>query len=569
MTTLDWVLVVGINLGIVLYGVLFVKGKGSSFDWFLASQSLPWWAIGLSAFGTAVDIGDYTAVAGGSYRFGLSQLTQWWLGISIGWFLVSFFVIVPAYRSGVFTNAEWLEFRFGPGARVLAVLINTISRANVTGNMYFSMFLVLNIIAGVGDTLAWTFVVAVAALTVLYIVTGGLRTDVITDSIQSVFMIVASLILFVAVWSSVGGWSGANEKLAAIDPTLPGQLLHVGGYSPGGVPPIVVVISFIVTLTMYVTINQYEWIRFLGSRSEWDMRMGAVVASVCTAVCVFFNLIMGPFGRVDFPNLQVVDQVYPLLVTKYLGPGMVGLVVAGMMAAAFSTFDSIGVGISSLWVRDIYARFINRTADDAHYTFVGRLLVPFILLLGFLFAPFLGGGMLAFYLRLAGAIQVPLMTTIIMGALTTVRREAGLWGLLAGLAYGLFAIVAEAQAWPLPTIVTSTWWAFIWNIIIPVAVMLVVTKALDARRGPAPDSDFMGLVYSRTGHVEAGSESVINRRLAAIGGTWLEKTLDQFHARPQHPFAVPHGGLPLYMRPGVLAIAYLAVFGILIFVVLW
>jgi hypothetical protein len=88
-------------------------------------------------------------VAGGSYRFGLSQLAQWWLGISIGWFLVSFFVIVPAYRSGVFTNAEWLEFRFGPLARVLAVIINTISRANVTGNMYFSIFLVLNLVAGI------------------------------------------------------------------------------------------------------------------------------------------------------------------------------------------------------------------------------------------------------------------------------------------------------------------------------------------------------------------------------------------------------------------------------------
>jgi solute:Na+ symporter, SSS family len=569
MTALDWILVVGINLAIVLYGVFFVKGKGSSFDWFLASQSLPWWAVGLSAFGTAVDIGDYTAVAGGSYRFGLSQLAQWWLGISVGWFLVSFFVIVPAYRSGVFTNAEWLEFRFGPAARVLAVIINTISRANVTGNIYFSMFLVLNIVAGVGDAVAWAVVVGVAALTVLYIVTGGLRSDVITDSIQAVFMILASLILFVVVWNAVGGWSGATEKLAALDPALPGQLLHVGGYSPGGVPAIVVVISFIVTLTMYVTINQYEWIRFLGARSEWDMRMGAVVASVCTAVCVFFNLVMGPFGRIDFPNLTVVDQVYPLLINKYLGPGMVGLVVAGMMAAAFSTFDSIGVGISSLWVRDIYARFVNRTAADAHYTFVGRLLVPFILVLGFVFAPFLGGGMLAFYLRLAGAIQVPLMTTIIMGALTTVRREAGIWGLVAGLAYGLFAIVADLQAWQLPAILTNTWWTFIWNIFIPAGVMLVVSKVLDAQRGPAPESELDGLVYSRSGYVERATQSVVHRRLAAIGGTWLEKTLDDFKPRPLHPFPAALGTLPLYMRPGVLAIAYLVVFTFLIFVVLW
>jgi solute:Na+ symporter, SSS family len=569
MTALDWALVIGINLAIVLYGVFFVKGRGSSFDWFLASQSLPWWAIGLSAFGTAVDIGDYTAVAGGSYRFGVSQLAQWWLGIAVGWFVVSFFVIIPAYRSGVFTNAEWLEFRFGPASRVLAVLINTISRANVTGNMYFSIFLVLSIIGGVGDTVAWAIVIAVAVLTVLYVVTGGLRSDVITDCLQAGFMILASIILFAAVWSAVGGWSGAEQKLAAIDPTLPGTLLHVGGYSPGGVPAVVVVISFIVTLTMYVTINQYEWIRFLGSRSEWDMKMGAVVASVCTAVCVFFNLVMGPFGRVDFPNLTVVDQVYPLLVTKYLAPGLIGLVVAGMMAAAFSTFDSIGVGISSLWVRDVYARFINRTADDAHYTFVGRLLVPFILVLGFAFAPFLGGGMLAFYLRLAGAIQVPLMTTILMGALTTVRREAGIWGLLAGLGYGLFAIAADMQAWPIPPIITNTWWAFIWNIIIPAGVMIIVSKVMDAQRGPAPESDFLGLVYSRSGKVEEGSASIINRRLAAIGGTWLEKTLDEFRARPQYPFPVPSTGLPLYMRPGVLAIGYLVIFAFLLFVVLW
>lgn len=565
MTLLDWALVIGINVAIVLYGVFFVKSKGSAFDWFLASQSLPWWAIGLSAFGTAVDIGDYTAVAGGSYRFGISQLSQWWLGIAIGWFLVSFFVIVPAYRCGVFTNAEWLEFRFGPLARVLAVIVNTISRANVTGNMYYSMFLVLNIVGGVTDTVAWTVVVAVAILTVLYIVTGGLRSDVITDVIQSVFMIIASLLLFLFVWNSLGGWGGAAQKLASIDPNLPGQLLHVGGYSPG-VPAIVVVISFIVTLTTYVAINQYEWIRFLGARSEWDMRMGAVLAAVVTSIVVFFNLVMGPLGKADFPDLRVVDQIYPLLINKYLGPGLVGLVVAGMLAAAFSTFDSIGVGISSLWVRDIYARFINRHADDAHYTFVGRLMVPFILALGFLFAPFLGGGMLAFYLRLVGAIQVPLMTTIVMGALTTVRREAGIWGLLAGLAFGLVSIFGEGQ---LPPIITSTWWAFIWNILIPVVVMLVVSKGLDLLRGPAPVSDYIGLVYAHSGHIEQGMHSVINRRLAAIGGTWLEKTLDEFEARPRYPFPLPKGGLPLYQRPGVLAIAYLIVFGFLIFVVLW
>jgi len=141
MTLLDWLLVLLINGGIVLYGIFAFRGKQESFDWFLAAKSMPWWVIGLSAFGTAVDSGDFVAIVGGSYELGLSQLSQWWLGIAVGWIVLGFFVIVPMYRSGVFTNAEWLEFRFGPSARVIAVLINIQSRTNVLGNIYFSMFL--------------------------------------------------------------------------------------------------------------------------------------------------------------------------------------------------------------------------------------------------------------------------------------------------------------------------------------------------------------------------------------------------------------------------------------------
>jgi hypothetical protein len=196
-------------------------------------------------------------------------------------------------------------------------------------------------------------------------------------------------------------------------------------------------------------------------------------------------------------------------------------------------------------------------------------MVPFILALGFVFVPFLQSGMLAFYLRLAGAIQVPLMTTIMMGALTTVRREAGIWGLLAGLAYGIFTITATGQGWALPPILVSTWWTFIWNIVIPAVVMVVVSRAMDAARGPAPEGELSGLVYAQSGHIEAGMRSVINRRLAAIGGTWLERTLDEFRARPRHPFPVSPGGLPLWQRPGAWAIAYLVVFGYLTLVVLW
>ena len=236
------------------------------------------------------------------------------------------------------------------------------------GNIFFSTFLVLNIVAEVDSNWSWPIVVAMAFTAVLYIVRGGLAAGVFTDALQSIAMIVASFVLWGVVWVNVGGWGGLNQKLAAIDTDLPRTLLHVGGYTEPGVSPVLVVFGWIVVLTTYVLINQYEAIRFLGARSEWDFKMATLVASVATAICLWFNVSMGPLARADFPALEIGGQAYPLMVKKYLPPGLIGLVLAGLVAGGYSTFDSIGIGISSLFVRDIYARFIVKNGSDAHYT---------------------------------------------------------------------------------------------------------------------------------------------------------------------------------------------------------
>ncbi len=555
MTLVDWLLVFVINGGSVAYGIAAFRGKGQSFDWYLAAKSMPWWVIGLSAFGTAVDSGDYVGIVGGSYSVGLAQLSQWWLGIALGWILLSFFIIVPMYRAGVFTNAEWLEFRFGPTARLLAVLINIQSRTNVLGNIYFSMFLVLSVVAGINEAWSWVLVVSMAVTATLYIVRGGLQAGAFTDAIQSIAMIVASFVLWGAVWYNMDGWDGLHERLAAVDPVLPETLLRVGGYSPEGVSPFVVVFGFIVALVTYALINQYEAIRFLGARSEWDFKMAALVASVATAICLWFNVSLGPMARAEFPDLEIVDQAYPLLVEKYLPPGLVGLVVAGLIAAGYSTFDSIGIGISSLFVRDVYARFIVRNESDEHYTRVGRIAVPFIIALGFAYVPFLKGGMLLFYLRLAGAIAVPLMTVIMMGVFTRVHRRTGAIGLLVGLAYGFSAMAAGSNDWPLPVWYTNMWWAYVWNIVLPAASMLIASKVIDLVRGPVSEKELKGLVYRR--EREDGLPELMGQRLRALEGTWLQRTLLSASVNPEYPFELPAAGLPFYKRPGVLALAYI------------
>ena len=569
MTALDWAVVVVLNGGIVAYSLIAFRNKGESFDWYLAAKSMPWWVIGLSAFGTAVDSGDYVGIVGGSYNLGLSQLAQWWLGIAVGWTVLSFFVIVPMYRSGVFTNAEWLEFRFGPSVRLLAVLINVQSRTNVLGNIFFSMYLVLHIVADIEATTCWFVVVGVALSSVLYIVRGGLRAGVLTDALQSTTMIVASFVLWGFAYSGLGGWEGVATRLEAAEEGLADALLKVGGYSPDGVPALVVIFGFLVVLTTYAIINQYEAIRFLGARSEWDFKMAVLVASIATAICLFFNVSLGPMARAQFPGLEIVDRAYPLMIEAYLPAGLVGLVVAGLVAAGYSTFDSIGIGISSLFVRDVYARFIVKNGTDAHYTKVGRISVPIILALGFVYVPFLGEkGMLLFYLRLAGAIAVPLMTVMLMGVFTRVHRQTGIVGLLVGLGYGMSAILADFNDWALPVWYQNTWWTYLWNLVLPALSMLIASKAIDWRRGPVRDEELRGLVYARR-EDPASLRPLMARRLAALEGTWLQKTLVEAPIRPEYPFAVGEDGPRWYLRPGLWIGVYLVVASILLFVVLW
>ncbi len=265
--------------------------------------------------------------------------------------------------------------------------------------------------------------------------------------------------------------------------------------------------------------------------------------------------------------MEVVDQAYPLMLEAYLPAGLIGLVVAGLVAAAFSTFDSVGIGISSLFVRDIYARFIFRHASDEHYTRVGRISIPIIFALGFAYVPFIQEGMLKFYLRLASAIAVPLMVVMLMGVFTRVHRRTGAVGLSVGLTYGLFAILSDFNQWSLPVWITNTWWTYLWNILLPASSMLIFSKILDRSHGPVTDEEIRGLVYTKR-EIAGDLRELMGRRLRVLEGTWLQKTLLRAEPKPEFPFPVPSGGLPLLMRPGLWAILYLLTASFLLFVVL-
>jgi len=479
MTLIDWLIVVLLNGSIILFAVIYGRDTKTSSDWFLARRSLPFWVVGLSMYATAIDASDLVADTGGAYSFGVSMFAINWIGVVSGWFFVSQFIALRMYRAGMYTNAEYLEARFTPAARTISALIQVIYRTAIMGIIGNTVFLTLKIVADWPVTTAWIAVVVIAVISTFYTVIGGLRSVAITDALQSFIMLAASFLLFAVVFNQVGGWDGIEAKLNEREAGLANQVLRVGvprtskqsldGKSEAAIaslkslgasydeatntvttqtPAWAMCLSFVIAGMSYAVVNHTQVMRMLGSKSEWDLKMSIVVAGIVMLVVTFLNLFIGVMGRALY-DLQGsgVDHVFPNIVRDYTTIGLRGVVVAGIIAASFSTYDSIGSTLSALLTRDVYARLLVRNRDEQHYLWVGRWLTPIIIFGSFAYIPFLQAeGMLFFFLDVVGAFVVPLLTVYLLGALTRVHRKSAVIGMCIGVVYGIIFLLSRPLA---------------------------------------------------------------------------------------------------------------------------
>lgn len=548
MSVLDWLIVIVLNGGVMLYGIWLARGTKTSSDWFLGKRSLTWWAIGLSMFATNVDNADLVSMTGKTYGTGMHLIMVHTLGALIG---VSFaaFCLVPAMaKAGHFTNAEYLEARFGPSARVLSALIQIQYRTSMLGLMIWSLYLLLTSFLGLEIRTAWILIVAIVAIAGVYTSWGGLRSVVFTDAIQGLIMFVGMAVIFTAVWQAAGGWSGAISKLEAIDlddQRKASELAKLSGYfgPDGTTSPFVVALGWIIIACGYWSVNHTQTMRLAGARSIWDMKVAALFGALISMPIMVGLAMLGVLGRSLFPDLNAIgldnpDKLYPYMADLYLGAGLKGFVVAGILAAAVSTFDSMGSSLSALFTRDIYARLIAKNREDAHYVAVSRWATAGVLAIGFAYIPFIRSTptMLDAFLTLIPVFVTPMFTIYVVGVLTRAPARCGIVGILTGSAFGLIALVDRQfydVAW-IPAWLTNPWPAYSWAI-----VFTLLGVAIGAFLTPA--------------------------KIAAANheATWLETSSCSLDPLPDHPFktAPPRWASPEIIA-GVLIVATALVLGV-------
>ncbi len=325
-------------------------------------------------------------------------------------------------------------------------------------------------------------------------------------------MIIAALVVFGTVWNVVGGWSGLEEKLIAQDARTGKHLadrMHVGGFrgDHDSVSPYFIVLGWTIVGSGYWTVNHTQTMRLMGARSIADMKYAAIFGVLLSLPVMIISACLGVFahGIENRPDM-LPDDIYPWMANRFLEPGMKGIVVAGMVAAVVSTFDSMGSALSAIFTRDVYARLIAPNRSDRHYVIVGRLATAGVLLIGFAYLPFIWKQehMIKAFTTLIPVFVTPLFIVYMLGVFTRVHRKSGIIGLACGAIYGLVALYDRQfsdVSW-LPTWFTERWVAYSWSILFTLVPMLLVTAVLGAEDVAADEA------WTETGWLERSREEL-------------------------------------------------------------
>ncbi|MCA9173727.1 MAG: hypothetical protein KDB14_04500 [Planctomycetales bacterium] len=546
MHWVDWLIVVTLNGAVIAVGLLMARAKQTSSEWFLGNRALPWWAIGMSMFATNVDNADIVAVAGSTYNEGLHIISVYAIGSALGGILASFLVVPAIYRRGFYTNAEFLEARFDPYVRLIGAVIQLQYRSSMLGLILVSMHVLLTKLAGIDDAAAWGIVVLAVLFSGSYTAFGGLKSVVFTDALQGIVMMIGGAVIFAAVYHAAGGWSGMSASLEA---SGRGSLMHIGEYrgKSGMLSPYVIVFGWTILGSGYWTVNHTQTMRLMGARSLWDMKLAATFGVAASLPIMIACAVLGVLGRSlpQYAELAEADHLYPLLANQYLGIGLKGLVVAGVVAAGISTFDSMGSALSAIFTRDIYARFFVKDRKDSHYVLVGRFASVGVLALGFLYLPLIlkQENMLKAFTTLVPVLVTPLFTVYVLGVATSASRASGLLALIIGSAYGFVALVDREfvdLTW-MPHWLSERWPSLVWSLLVTGATMGVVTL-------------FMGRA------------DTLEKPLQEEG--WLSRSREELPPLREHPFA--HEPHPLWLKlPAFAAAALMVVCCVVVFHTFW
>ena len=402
MAPLDWAIVAGYLVFALAVGFLFRRRAGRSVaDYFLSGRKLPWWILGTSIVATMFAADTPLAVTGLVANDGISGLWFMW-NFAAAHIVATFFFARLWRRAGVITDVELVELRYsGRPARLLrgfrSVWEGAVLNCIIMGWVILAMVKIMGVlidldavtqrlgIDGVIDG-RWFGIIVCLVVAVAYTVMSGFWGVVMTDFVQFLLAMTVAIALAVIAVGDIGGIAELKLRLVEQYGDSAGDYLSFLP-RPGGTSLPMITFFALIGVNWWATRDvggtSYMVQRMLAAKDEQHSFLG--VLWFCFAHYVLRPwpwILVGLVSLVVFPNLEDRELGYPMAIVEYLPTGLLGLMLASILAAFMSTIDTLLNWGVSLLVNDGYRPFIKKDASERHYVRVSQLLVVALMIVG-------------------------------------------------------------------------------------------------------------------------------------------------------------------------------------------
>ncbi len=412
MSTVDLIIVIIYLLAIVIIGLLVQKKASQGIDsYFLGNRKLPWWVLGASGMASNTDIAGTMINTAFIYALGTKGF---FIEIRGGVTLIMAFLMVFMgkwnRRSQVMTQAEWMHFRFGTGKEGdFARIISAIAAIVMTVAMV--TYFVIGAGKFVGEFLGIEPIYAsllMVVLAMIYTVASGLYGVVWTDVFQGVFIFGVILYItgtamsivnlpqefFVSVPMVDGSFTAIKTTLAEWSRIIPPNEMNMPEGSTFAIYNLfgiaIMFYLFKVTLEGASGAGGYMLQRYFAAKSD---REAGMLSLFWTCLLAFRWPLIASFAMLGVYHgietgsvIADPELVLPTVIKNYIPTGVRGLLIAGLMAAAMSTFDSTVNAGAAYWVKDLYQTYLNPRASEKDLMIQARLASVGIVILALLFS---------------------------------------------------------------------------------------------------------------------------------------------------------------------------------------
>lgn len=463
---LDYLIFIIYALIILGVGLWISKGKKgkqkSAEDYFLASKSLPWWAIGASLIAANISAEQFIGMSGSGFASGLAIASYEWMAaltlIIVGKYFLPIFI-----DKGLYTIPEFVEKRFSTNLKtILAVFwIALYVFVNLASVLYLGA-LALESIMGIPLIYG---VLGLALFAAAYSLYGGLSAVAWTDVIQVIFLILGGLVTTYLALDYVSNGQGFFAGLKSVYNAVPERfemILDTSNPEYQNLPGIAVLVGGMWVANLYYWgFNQYIIQRTLAAKSLKEAQKGilfaaflkliipliVVVPGIAAYVMINDPNIMARLGDnalVNLPNLDAADKAYPWLL-QFLPVGLKGLAFAALAAAIVSSLASMLNSTSTIFTMDIYKPYFNKNASDKATVNTGRISAAVALIIACVMAPLLGGIDQAFQFiqEYTGVVSPGILAVFLLGLFwKKTTNKAAIIGVISSIPIAMYFKVA-------------------------------------------------------------------------------------------------------------------------------